>query len=140
MPYHIHTCCWEVTPRPPPFTVLANIEMSNDDVSKSASCDGLSSDLHARLVSIVRPPPPFMLLAKSRESKDSQSSTDLLFDEPLMDAAIDLASDNWSRTGLNRSSRNWSTSEACDGTRTRLTCDADPKQKSTLYSEHIILL
>jgi hypothetical protein len=30
---------------------------------------------------------------------------------------------------LNRSSRNWSTSDACDGTRTRLTCDANLKKK-----------
>lgn len=99
-------CCCEATPRPPPLTVRANIEMSNDG-SKSSSCNGLSLDLNARLLSIDRSrPPPFILLAKSRESRDSQSSTDLLFDEPLIDAASDLASDSWSRTGLNRSSRN----------------------------------
>jgi len=81
-------------PLPPPFTVLANIEMSNDDGSNSPSIDGISSNFEARLVSIDRPLPPFILLTKSRESKDSQSSTDLLFDDPLIDAAKDLASDS----------------------------------------------
>jgi hypothetical protein len=51
-----------------------------------------------------------------------------LWPPPLIDAASERASDSSSRlpssTGINRSSRNWSTSDACEGTRTRRTCDA----------------
>lgn len=135
----LRTCCWEATPRPPPFTVLANIATSTAGSSSPSSIttsqDRELSPEPQRTRGTQWPvlqPPPFIVRANSRESKDSQSPTDLPLDEPpLMDAANDLASDNWSNTGLNRSSRNWSTSEACDGTRTRLTCDAiNPKQKS----------
>jgi len=116
----VHTCCWDATPRPPPFKVLANIVMSN---SGSSMSDEPSSR-----------GPPLVVSEKSWEFKDPQSSTDFLpLDEPLMDAARDRASDSWSKTGLKRSSRNWSTSEACDGTRTRLTCDANTATKSTQW-------
>lgn len=119
-----HTCCCDATPRPPPFTVRANIAKSSVPMSPSAASRGDGLSREARLP--PPPPPPFIVLKKSRESNDSQSSTDLLLteDDPLIEAANDLASDSWSRTGLKRSSRNWSTSDACDGTRTRLTCDA----------------
>lgn len=116
-----YTCGCDVTPRPPPFTVRANIAKSRVPMSPSVTSPGERPSREARLPL----PPPLIVLKKSRESNDSQSSMDLLLmDEPLIEAANDLASDSWSRTGLNRSSRNWSTSDACDGTRTRLTCDA----------------
>lgn len=41
-----------------------------------------------------------------------------------MEADNERASESWSKTGLNKSSRNWSTSEAWEGTRTLRTCDA----------------
>lgn len=98
-PVRTRTCCWEAIPRPPPFTDLANMAKSTSPTSSSSSSSPYPSP--------SPPPPPLMVLTKSRESRDSQSSRDLLLDdEPLMDAASDLASDNWSKTGLNRSSRN----------------------------------
>lgn len=70
-------CCWDAMPRPPPFTVLANAATSHDDVE-------------------------LLSIASSTVGWPWSS----LRDEPLMDAANDLASDSWSSTGLNRSSKN----------------------------------
>lgn len=119
------TCCWDATPRPPPFMVLTNIDVSKDDFGTSSSSKCWLSSLNFGRSMLIFRPPSFIDWAKSLGSNDSKSSMDLLFDEPLMEAAKDLASDSWSSTGLNRSSRNWSTSDACDGTRTRLTCEAN---------------
>lgn len=49
---------------------------------------------------------------------------------PFIDVMRERASDRSSRfsnTGENRSSKNWSTSDACDGTRTRRTWEAKKK-------------
>ena len=70
-------------------------------------------------------------LLNSRIEDACFSETDSFSSEPppRIEAARDLASDNPSsmfpsRTGMKRSSRNWSTSDAWLGTRTRRTCEA----------------
>uniref|UniRef100_A0A8W7PQ56 Uncharacterized protein n=1 Tax=Anopheles coluzzii TaxID=1518534 RepID=A0A8W7PQ56_ANOCL len=90
-PFEVAFFAWWVVP---PCVALA----STADCSRSVSERSVRTVASSSLTNCA---PPRMLAARERASDSSSSDP--------------------SSTGLNRSSRNWSTSDACDGTRTRRT-------------------